>query len=115
MIVTDHPTGESETTMSVSDRIGASETTSTRERFSHSRWPYTYAYDFMRGHRSHFGGVNSRQDALEMLESICAATGEDKSSAQNLLAYAYCREQGIAVPDYPFTSPATATAGSSHA
>ena len=114
MTATEHPAVEPEGLMSISARIAASETTSGRERFSPTRWPYTYAYDFMRTHGRHFGGldVGSRQAASDMLECICATTGEDESEAQIALAYAYCREQGIVVPDYPFLAPDATASGS---
>lgn len=89
----------------IADRIAVAQIKSPcREQFSPSRWPYTYAYDFMRQHGEEFGvgaSLISRSEAAGRLKAMCETTGEDYKAAVRELARAYCREHGIPVPDNP--------------
>lgn len=63
--------------------------------FSPSRWPYLYAYDYMRSHSAEFGlpAFLSRADCAGLVRS------EHKEAVVRLLADAYLKEHHIAAPD----------------
>lgn len=63
-----------------------------RVRFSPTRFPHTYAYDYLRSHAEEFGLP------LEMDRGDCAAIfhgNNDKDMICTMLADAYLREWGI--------------------
>ena len=63
--------------------------------FSPTRWPYTYAYDYV---RSHTPGAMSRSDVARTLLSYVDGDEIDKEHVCIELAAAHCAEGGIAVP-----------------
>lgn len=65
-------------------------------RFIPSRYPYTYAYDYLKIHALEFG--LSDQPFVTLSRSDCAALfhgNDDKDAICTLLADAYLREWGI--------------------
>lgn len=85
------------TPQSVSNAIAAVEAKpSWAERFSPTRYPYTYAYDYLRAHAEYFGLPSnmSREQCSGLLYS-----NPDKEAICRLLADAYLREWGIKKPE----------------
>jgi hypothetical protein len=66
---------------------------STSEPFSESRWPYTYAYDYMRTHNIAGAGGQSRSYCGLLLEKYF-----DKEDIARTFAFAFCREHRIEIP-----------------
>lgn len=64
-----------------------------REHFSPSRWPYTYAYDYMRQHGIARSAGRSRAQCAGLLRD-----NPDKEHIVAIFALAYCRENDITVP-----------------
>lgn len=62
--------------------------------FSPTRYPYTYAYDYMRSHAEQFGLPNN----LSRAECAGIVRGEHKEAVVRLLADAYLREHHIEAP-----------------
>lgn len=65
--------------------------------FIPTRYPYTYAYDYMRSHVHDFDlpdGI-SRGECSMVLTGWCAITGEDKETSVVRLANAYMQEFNI--------------------
>jgi hypothetical protein len=62
------------------------------ERFITGRYPYTYAYDYMRQHHTDFGvpPYASRMDCAERLRS-----NPDREAIVVILADAYLRENSV--------------------
>ena len=63
----------------------------TRPAYVPSRFPYTYAYDFMRL----CGGGESRAEAAGKLHRLADLQGIDREAAAHSLAFAYLRHEGI--------------------
>lgn len=98
---------------SIADAIGLVDL-NRAEQFNPTRWPYTYACDFLRSHpeivpqevwqakpapwRENDTDLISRADASRVRQVWAAMTGTEDEDAAELLAAAYCREYGISVP-----------------
>lgn len=70
-----------------------------RNSFIEGRYPYTYAYDYVRSHQRQFGipgEMRSRADVSAMYRD-----SPDKEAIVRLLADAYCREHNIWNPHNP--------------
>ena len=64
--------------------------------FSPSRYPYTYAADYLRQISTH--GDLSRADASRIRKTIAAACGIDDATVASALADLYLEKWGIAKP-----------------
>lgn len=98
---------------SIADAIGLVDL-NRAEQFSPTRWPYTYACDFLRNHpdivpaevwkanpalwSAQNAELMSRAATSRVRQSWADMTGVDDYTAAELLAAAYCREYGISVP-----------------
>lgn len=67
-----------------------------RERFVPTRYPYTYAYDYLKTHADEFGLPRwmCRADYAAILRG-----NDDKDAICTMLADAYLREWGISKPE----------------
>lgn len=86
--------------------IEAIEAPRTACEFSASRWPHTYAYDYVREHwrilRLLFGGPEnwpSRSDASQSVAAFCGGDEDLRRQVVEELASAYLREHGIVRPE----------------
>lgn len=82
--------------------------------FTEGRWPFTYAFDFVRCHPEAFGfdptvSIGRADVSISLTRAVggvpvggesflTAEQREEKRRICVLLAYAYCQENGIAVP-----------------
>jgi hypothetical protein len=74
-----------------------------REQFSPSRYPYTYAADFLRAHPEMVPGhirqkmvvIESRSDASQARSLWADELGIDDADAAEVLANAYLKENGV--------------------
>jgi hypothetical protein len=66
--------------------------------FSPSRWPYTYAYDHVRGRHARGPGDMSRGEAALYVRELCDAAVLPRELVVEILATAYCHEHRIEIP-----------------
>jgi len=82
--------------------------------YSPSRWPYTYAWDYVRSHWGVFrpllgrppshiseplGVLLSRSDVAQLIARLCQGDEQQVSAVAARLAAAYMRENRIVPPD----------------
>lgn len=79
--------------------LGGTLPTGPRERFSPSRYPYTYAYDYLRGdcNAPGYEGIASRGEMAEKVGAYCEYNGLDKDETCAMLADRYIADHGIEI------------------
>lgn len=82
--------------------LGGQERTTVREAFIPTRFPYTYAYDYLRGDcnvkRPDGSGPASRADCAAMLADYCDEQALNVETVCMALAYRYMQMHGVVKP-----------------